>query len=69
MMDFFGSGWDVAMRMGLVPELRKIRYPIDALQFVDGSGQVYASVPIARVARAGRQICLSAALGPRTHPL
>ncbi len=52
MMDFFGSGWDVAMRMGLVPELRKIRYPIDALQFVDGSGQVYASVPIARVARA-----------------
>jgi len=52
MMDFFGSGWDVAERMGLVPELRKIRYPIDALQFVDTNGQVYASVPISRVSRA-----------------
>ena len=32
MMDFFGSGWDVAERMGLTDELRAIRYPIDALQ-------------------------------------
>ena len=38
MMDFFGSGWDVAERMGLVPELRAIRYPIDSLQFVDTHG-------------------------------
>jgi 2-polyprenyl-6-methoxyphenol hydroxylase-like FAD-dependent oxidoreductase len=52
MMDFFGSGWDVAERMGLVPQLRAIRYPIDALQFVDGNGHVYASVPISRVSRA-----------------
>ncbi len=52
MMDFFGSGWDVAERMGLVPELRKIRYPIDALQFVDNQGDVYASLPISRVSRA-----------------
>jgi len=52
MMDFFGSGWDVAERMELVPELRAIRYPIDALQFVDSEGQVYASVPISRVAHA-----------------
>jgi 2-polyprenyl-6-methoxyphenol hydroxylase-like FAD-dependent oxidoreductase len=52
MMDFFGSGWDVAERMGLVPELRAIHYPIDALQFVDADGQVYASVPISRVSRA-----------------
>jgi 2-polyprenyl-6-methoxyphenol hydroxylase-like FAD-dependent oxidoreductase len=52
MMDFFGSGWDVAERIGLVPELRAIRYPIDALQFVDRSGQVYASVPISRVSHA-----------------
>jgi 2-polyprenyl-6-methoxyphenol hydroxylase-like FAD-dependent oxidoreductase len=52
MMDFFGSGLDVAERMGLVPELRKIRYPIDALQFVDSQGQIYAAVPISRVSRA-----------------
>lgn len=52
MMDFFGSGWDVAERMGLSDELRAIRYPIDALQFVDASGEIYASVPITRVSHA-----------------
>jgi len=52
MMDFFGSGWDVAERMGLVPRLRAIHYPIHALQFVDAHGKVYASVPISRVSRA-----------------
>jgi 2-polyprenyl-6-methoxyphenol hydroxylase-like FAD-dependent oxidoreductase len=49
MMDFFGSGWDVAERMGLTDGLRAIRYPIDALEFVEASGKIYASVPIARV--------------------
>ena len=60
MMDFFGSGWDVAERMGLTDELRAIRYPIDALQFVDASGKIYASVPIARVGNAlgGRYVYL-----------
>ena len=60
MMDFFGSGWDVAERMGLVPELRAIRYPIDSLQFVDGQGQVFDRVPIEVVRRAlgGRYVYL-----------
>lgn len=52
MMDFFGSGWDVGERMGLADELRAIHYPIDALQFVDEDGKIYASVPIARIGRA-----------------
>jgi 2-polyprenyl-6-methoxyphenol hydroxylase-like FAD-dependent oxidoreductase len=52
MMDFFGSGWDVAERMGLAPQLHAIRYPIDSLQFVDASGGIYTSVPIDRVRRA-----------------
>ena len=52
MMDFFGSGWDVAERMGLTDELRAIHYPIDALQFVDSEGKIYASVPIERVRHA-----------------
>jgi 2-polyprenyl-6-methoxyphenol hydroxylase-like FAD-dependent oxidoreductase len=47
MMDFFGSGFDIAERMGLADELRAIHYPIDTLQFVDSEGKVYASVPIA----------------------
>ncbi len=49
MMDFFGSGWDVAERMGLEPELRAIDYPIDALEFVDRRGEPYITVPIDRV--------------------
>jgi 2-polyprenyl-6-methoxyphenol hydroxylase-like FAD-dependent oxidoreductase len=52
MMDFFGSGWDVAARMGLVPELRAIRYPIDRLEFANADGVVWESVPIDRVRRA-----------------
>jgi 2-polyprenyl-6-methoxyphenol hydroxylase-like FAD-dependent oxidoreductase len=52
MMDFFGSGWDVAGRMGLTEALRAIHYPIDALQFVDRDGKIYASVPIARISQA-----------------
>jgi 2-polyprenyl-6-methoxyphenol hydroxylase-like FAD-dependent oxidoreductase len=61
MMDFFGSGWDVAERMGLTDELHAIHYPIDALQFVDSDSKIYASVPIARVSHAlgGKYVYLS----------
>jgi 2-polyprenyl-6-methoxyphenol hydroxylase-like FAD-dependent oxidoreductase len=52
MMDFFGTGWDVAERMGLVERLRAVRYPIDALEFVDDKGEAYVHAPIARVRRA-----------------
>ena len=51
MMDFFGSGWDVADRMGLVPQLRAIRYPIDHSAIRRSSGGS-PSVPIDRVRRA-----------------
>ena len=52
MMDFFGSGWDVAERMGLTDALRALRYPIDKLQFVNADGKPYTSVPIKRIKRA-----------------
>ncbi|MGD9263966.1 MAG: FAD-dependent monooxygenase, partial [Methyloceanibacter sp.] len=52
MMDFYGSGWDVADRMGLVDKLRALRYPIDKLQFVNSEGKPYTSVPIKRMKRA-----------------
>ena len=52
MMDFFGTGWDVAERMELVEELRAIHYPIDALQFVDADGRSLNTVPISRIRRA-----------------
>ncbi len=52
MMDFFGTGWDVAERMGLVPALRAIRYPIDRLEYVAADGAPFMTMPIARVRRA-----------------
>lgn len=52
MMDFFGTGWAVAERMGLIERLRAIHYPIDWLDFVRASGKTYAHVPIERVRKA-----------------
>jgi 2-polyprenyl-6-methoxyphenol hydroxylase-like FAD-dependent oxidoreductase len=52
MMDFFGTGWDVAERMGLLDRLRAVRYPIDDLEFVDRDGAPYVHMPIARLRRA-----------------
>lgn len=48
-IDFFASGWDVAERMGLIGELRKITYPIDSLRYVDVNGKPYVSLSIQRV--------------------
>ncbi len=48
MMDFFGTGWDVAERMGLTDQLREIRYPIDRMEFVDRDGTATIAVPIER---------------------
>jgi 2-polyprenyl-6-methoxyphenol hydroxylase-like FAD-dependent oxidoreductase len=46
--------------MGLIEELRAIRYPIDALEFVDAQGRTRVAVPIERVRRAlsGRYVYL-----------
>jgi 2-polyprenyl-6-methoxyphenol hydroxylase-like FAD-dependent oxidoreductase len=52
MMDFFGTGWDVAERMGLTEALRAIRYPIEQLEFVDGDSHARIRIPIDRIRRA-----------------
>jgi 2-polyprenyl-6-methoxyphenol hydroxylase-like FAD-dependent oxidoreductase len=52
MMDFAGTGWDVAERMGLTDALRAITYPIEAVEFVDSEGRPYVHAPIARLRRA-----------------
>jgi 2-polyprenyl-6-methoxyphenol hydroxylase-like FAD-dependent oxidoreductase len=49
MMDFFGTGWDVAERMGLIERLLAIKYPIAALGFVSGDGEPYFQVPLDRL--------------------
>jgi 2-polyprenyl-6-methoxyphenol hydroxylase-like FAD-dependent oxidoreductase len=52
MMDFFGTGWDVAERMGLTDALRAIRYPIDKLEIVGRDGRPHIRIPIERMRRA-----------------
>jgi 2-polyprenyl-6-methoxyphenol hydroxylase-like FAD-dependent oxidoreductase len=39
MIDFFGTGYDVAERLGLLPDLRQIHYPIDRLDFLKPNGR------------------------------
>jgi 2-polyprenyl-6-methoxyphenol hydroxylase-like FAD-dependent oxidoreductase len=44
MIDFFGSGFDAAEMLGLLPELQQIHYPIARLVFVDGAGKPRFSI-------------------------
>ena len=37
-IDFWGVGFDVAERMGLIPELRTAGYIIDRIEFVTQNG-------------------------------
>jgi 2-polyprenyl-6-methoxyphenol hydroxylase-like FAD-dependent oxidoreductase len=39
MIDFFGPGWDVAERMGILPRLAEVHDPIPYLRFVDRAGR------------------------------
>jgi 2-polyprenyl-6-methoxyphenol hydroxylase-like FAD-dependent oxidoreductase len=50
MIDFFGSGYDVAERMQLLTELGRIHYPVERLVFVapDGSERVSLPYPVLR---------------------
>jgi 2-polyprenyl-6-methoxyphenol hydroxylase-like FAD-dependent oxidoreductase len=52
MMDFFGTGWDVAERIGIIDSLRSISYPIDYMEYVDESGKPFLSMSIDLVRRA-----------------
>lgn len=52
MMDFFGSGWDVAERMGLIGDLNAVHYPIKRIEFVRDDGHPYLTAPIERISRA-----------------
>lgn len=45
MIDFFGSGFGVAERLGLLPDLESIHYPVDRVVFVDHRGEERFSVP------------------------
>jgi 2-polyprenyl-6-methoxyphenol hydroxylase-like FAD-dependent oxidoreductase len=43
-IDFFGSGYDVAERMGLVEDLRKLEVPFKAVEFKGPLGQSHGQM-------------------------
>jgi 2-polyprenyl-6-methoxyphenol hydroxylase-like FAD-dependent oxidoreductase len=53
MMDFYGAGWDVAGRLGILDAVREVRYPIASLEYVDHAGQPrFPPVPLDRIREA-----------------
>lgn len=44
MMDFFGVGFDVAEKLGMLDELEAIHYPIPRLAFIDDRGREQVSI-------------------------
>ncbi|MEP6894863.1 MAG: NAD(P)-binding protein, partial [Chloroflexota bacterium] len=48
MIDFYGSGYDVAEKMGLIEQLEKKaeQYPISKLEFVDNNGKPRATLDV-----------------------
>jgi 2-polyprenyl-6-methoxyphenol hydroxylase-like FAD-dependent oxidoreductase len=51
MLDFFGPGYDAAERLGLLPAIARIHYPITRLAFVDGGGRERFALPYASLRR------------------
>ena len=51
MVDFFGSGYDAAERLGLLPDLERIHYPIAKLAFLNGRGREKFAVPYPKLRR------------------
>jgi hypothetical protein len=49
MVDFFGSGYDAAEELGLLPALEEIHYAIDSLSFVRDDGAQRFAIPYGRM--------------------
>ncbi|MGP4074697.1 FAD-dependent monooxygenase [Halobacillus sp. K22] len=45
MLDFFGPGYDVAEKMGILDSLQRIHYPISALKFLNRKGKHKFELP------------------------
>lgn len=52
MMDFFGPGFDAAVRIGLYPRLADVAYDVEALEYVDAAGRATARLNYRTFARA-----------------
>ena len=58
LLEFFGSGWDIATRLNVIEPLRAINYPVETLAFVEDSGKSWLEVPFKRIRAAfGDKYC------------
>src|ERR1700747_2788542 len=62
-IDFWGLGFDIADRMGLLPELRRKGYMVREVRIVDRSGKRIAGFPAAAFARIAQNRYISIARG------
>jgi 2-polyprenyl-6-methoxyphenol hydroxylase-like FAD-dependent oxidoreductase len=49
MIDFAGSGWDVANRMGIIPHLEAVDHAVKEIVFKDSSGRTTAIMPTGKL--------------------
>jgi 2-polyprenyl-6-methoxyphenol hydroxylase-like FAD-dependent oxidoreductase len=45
MIDLFGSGYEAALRMGLMPRLQQLKYEFRSIRWLKGSGRTTARLP------------------------
>lgn len=46
MIDFWGVGYEVAARMGVLPRLLRVGYDVEEVRFVDGDGRRTGGFPV-----------------------
>ncbi|MEO8395102.1 MAG: FAD-dependent monooxygenase [Chloroflexota bacterium] len=49
MIDFAGSGWDVADRMGVIPQLQAVSHLVNEIVFKDAHDQTTARLPVLKL--------------------
>jgi 2-polyprenyl-6-methoxyphenol hydroxylase-like FAD-dependent oxidoreductase len=49
LLEFFGTGWDIATRLNVIEPLRAIKYPVDTLAFVNDAGKSWFQIPLKRI--------------------
>lgn len=55
LVDFWGAGFDIAERMGIVPELRRRGYVFTDAEVVNGDGRRIASITPAKIMKSGEK--------------
>jgi 2-polyprenyl-6-methoxyphenol hydroxylase-like FAD-dependent oxidoreductase len=69
MIDFWGAGYDVAERMGLLPRLHDVAYDVDRVSYVDETGRMVSHIDYDLFARMQHNRLLTLMHGDLEHAL